>query len=30
VHPCDACLPIGPLIALGHWSNAELGKKPKE
>ena len=29
VHPCDACLPIGPLIALGHWSNAELGKKPK-
>jgi hypothetical protein len=29
VHPCAACLPIGELIDLGHWSNAELGKKPK-
>jgi uncharacterized protein with WD repeat len=29
VHSCDACLPVDELIALGNWSNGELGKKPK-
>jgi WD40 repeat protein len=29
VHRCDECLPIAQLIALGHWSDSELGKKAK-